>query len=104
MILLKDKTNVTAPNVNYPYGDIKDNTGIGDGTPVNRRVYADFHQFFSKLFNNSGLVANGLPDNEENGFQLFEALLRVETNQSKQNKTDIKQIEARLNGGDFNSF
>jgi len=104
MIKLENKSNVNAPNSTFPYGSIKDDTGVGDGTPVNVQVYGDFHQFFAKLFNSSGLVANGLIDSEANGFQLYEALLRVETNLSVINQTKINQILARLGGGGFNSF
>jgi len=74
MILLEDKNNVEAPSGAYPFGSIKDDTGINDGTPVDRTVYSDIHQFFSKLFDVSVYTSNGLPDNETNGFQLFNAL------------------------------
>lgn len=73
MILLKDKTNVIAPNSDYPFGDIKNNGGSNNGTPVDRDVYSYVHQFFEKMFAESAIVANGLPENETNGFQLFEA-------------------------------
>ncbi len=73
-IPLKDKENVLPPSPGYPFGDILDDTGANDGTPVNRSVYADFHQFFAKLAFESGIVLNGVPDNESNGFQYFEAL------------------------------
>jgi hypothetical protein len=75
MIPLSSKPNIITPNSTYPFGAIKDNPGDETGTPVNTKVYGDFHQFFEKLFNNSGLVANGLPDNANNGFQLFQALI-----------------------------
>lgn len=67
--------NVTPPGGDYPYGDIKNNTGSNNGTPVDRNVYGDIHQFFAKMFAESGLTANNQLDNEANGFQLFEALL-----------------------------
>lgn len=69
-----DKTNTDAPDGTYPYGKIRDNTGANDGTPVDVEVYGDFHQFFARLMAIAGLVANGIPDNLTNGFQLFEAL------------------------------
>jgi hypothetical protein len=77
MIRLVDKPNTTPPDDDYPFGNIKDNPGNRTGTPLNKLVHADFHQFFEKMFDQSGLVANGLPDNDYNGFQLFEALLAV---------------------------
>lgn len=76
-IPLHDKPNVTAPGGDYPYGDIKDNPGDGTGTPVNRLVTADFHQFFARMLAISGVAANGLPENNANGFQYFEAMLKV---------------------------
>jgi len=60
--------------VNYPDGRIKNNTGGSNGTPVNERVKGDTHQFFQKLMRLYGIVPNGLPDNEGNGFQLIDAL------------------------------
>lgn len=74
-IALSTKTNVEAPSVDYPYGSIKDNTGLNDGTPVNRAVYTDMHQFFQRLLDQAGITANGLPDNATNTYQLFLALI-----------------------------
>jgi len=73
-IKLSDKPNVTAPGGAYSYGDIKDNSGSNDGTPVNRLVYADFHQFFERLMALAGVTHNGLPENDTNTYQLMEAL------------------------------
>lgn len=73
-IELKNKTNVAAPNATYPYGDLIDDTGTANGTPVSRQVYADFHQFFARLLALSGIAPNNLPDNASNGFQYFDAL------------------------------
>jgi len=75
MIPLASKTNVTAPGGAFPYGNIKDNTGINDGTPVNKDVYADFHQFFARLAALSSITPNGLPEDVVNGFQYMEAFL-----------------------------
>ena len=69
-----------APNVDnsnpslYPNGRIQDNTGSGNGTPVNNFVYSDLHEMKDKLFRLYGIEFNGLPDNELNGFQTIEAL------------------------------
>jgi hypothetical protein len=61
-------------DANYPYGRIKDNTGVGDGTPVNEFVYGDIHQFFAKLITLAGIAPNDLPDNEINEYQTIQAL------------------------------
>jgi len=64
---------------NYLNGRIKDNTGSGDGTPVNERVYGDIHQLVAKLMNLAGLSFNLLPENEANGYQLIESLRSLAT-------------------------
>ena len=65
-----DKSDLT----NYPNGRIKDDGGSGDGTAVNEQTKGDIHEFFDKLLRLYGLEHNGLPDNEENGYQTIEAL------------------------------
>lgn len=69
--------------VKYPNARVKDNTGSGDGTPVNELVYGDLHEFFAKLMRLAGILYNGLPDNEANGYQLIDALA------SFANKNDV---------------
>jgi len=75
MILLANKQNVTAPAGDFPFGNVNDNTGSNNGTPVNRAVMSDYFQFFEKMFDSSTVVANGLLDDDNNGFQLFDALI-----------------------------
>lgn len=74
---LSTKTNVDAPDTDYPYGKIRDNSGTDDGTPVDVQVYGDFHQFFARMFAKSGLTYNGLPDNNYSGFQYFDAASKL---------------------------
>ncbi|MBB6236486.1 hypothetical protein HDC90_001098 [Pedobacter sp. AK013] len=62
---------------NYPNARIKDDTGTGDGTPVNRLVYSDLHEFFAKLMRLAAIAYNGLPDNESNGYQLVDAAIAL---------------------------
>ena len=73
MIKTVDKTNVVPAGGDYPFGDIKNDDGTFNGTPLNRELLADYVQFFEKLFSESGLTANDLPDNLTDGFQLYEA-------------------------------
>ena len=61
----------------YPNGRIKNNTGAGDGTPVNEEVYGDIHETKDKLMRLYGISHNGLPDNETNGYQLIDALVAL---------------------------
>lgn len=75
MRALRNKPQVQAPTLSYPYGRIKDDTGLEDGTPLSEDVYGDFHQFFAKLMDDAGIAANELPENEYDGFQLNSALI-----------------------------
>lgn len=77
MKLLQDKTNVIAPDGTYEYGSVKDNTGANDGTPADRDLFSDGMQFFERLIDQSGITANGLPDNTVNGYQLYEAFRKL---------------------------
>ena len=71
-----DFVRYTAPDGTYPYGNIKDNTaGMNDGTGVSVLTNGDIHQFFQRLLQTSGIAINNLPDNLDNGFQLFESYL-----------------------------
>jgi hypothetical protein len=72
---LVNKTRVTAPDADYPYGRIRDNSISAPGTPLNEEVYGDIHQFFEKMFADSGMTATELPYNDYNDFQLYEALI-----------------------------
>jgi hypothetical protein len=75
MIPLKSNQNVdNSDPANYPDGRIKDNTGTGNGTPVDRNVYGDLHSNISKLMRLYGILPSGLPDNETNGYQIITAL------------------------------
>lgn len=86
MIPLSSKVNVLAPNGTYPYGNIKDDTGLNDGTPVDVNTYADIHQLMSRIMDLGGLAGNGLPDNATNGYELATALLTLIENQVKNTK------------------
>lgn len=104
----KDLQNIdNSDPANYIEGRIKDNTGSGGGTPVNERVYGDQHQFFAKLMHLYNIVYNGLPDNEENGYQLIDALIALaskndfELNLSSQNgKLQVPVKIAPLKNGE----
>lgn len=75
-IKLSDKPNVIAPGGDYSYGDIRNRDGSTPGTPGSREVYADFHQFFERMVGeNDDVNFNGKPDNDANGYQLFQALI-----------------------------
>lgn len=72
---ITDFGNFTPVSSTYPYGQIKDDTGSNDGTPVNVLTNGDIQQFFQKMMAGSGITPNGNPDNADNGFQLWEANL-----------------------------
>lgn len=71
---ITDKPNTDAPSGSYPYGNIRDNDGTNNGTPVNKLVYADFHQFFARLMAVTSTAYNSLVENATNGFQYIAAL------------------------------
>lgn len=71
---LSTQENVDAPDGNFIYGRIRDYVLGTPGTPVNEALYGDIHQFFARLMQLSGVTPNNLPDNDYNGFQIFEAL------------------------------
>jgi hypothetical protein len=76
-IALASKVNVDNSDANFPYGKIKNDSGIGDGTPISEQVYQDMHQFFAKMLNLATITANGSHDNETNGYQYIDALLKL---------------------------
>lgn len=77
MIRLANKTNAGSPTSTWPFGKIVNDPGTNTGSPVDEQAYQDIHQFFEKLFDTSGLTANNLPDNFDNGFQLYQALQKI---------------------------
>lgn len=71
---LENLTNIVPPSTNYPYGNIRDNNGSGNGTPLDQISHADYHQTFRKWLEMAGITPNNLPDNVANGFQYVQAL------------------------------
>jgi hypothetical protein len=77
---LIDGTNVEGATSDYPKGRIKDETNpnvSGDGTVINEIIFGDVFQFFQKLIAEGAVTENNLPDNETNGYQLFQALTQA---------------------------
>ncbi len=77
MILLKNKQNTNGVSAQYPYGDMRDKTAGQNGTKADSLFMNDMVQFFEKMFAESGVTPNNLPDDATNGFQLYEAVKRV---------------------------
>lgn len=110
MIPLKNNPNVDNSDPgNYPDGRVKDNTGSGNGTPVNRNVYGDLHSNISKLMRLYGIVPTELPDNETSGFQIIDALIALASKNDyiyplTTNGTDTLSVDIKLalmNDGEF---
>lgn len=80
---ITDFTNHDAPDTDYPYGKIRDNNGTNNGTPVNEATYGDIHQLMARVMHYSRQTSNGLPDNDYNGFQLFDAFTKMFNKYSK---------------------
>jgi len=74
---LSSNENVILSDPNYPNGRIRNNTGTGNGTPVNEAVYGDIHTNKDKLMDLYGIAPNNLPDNDANGYQIIEALIAL---------------------------
>ncbi len=74
---IADIANVIAPDADYPSGRIKNATGpsIGDGTPVIEELHGDFIQAIWKAMRDNYFVANTLPDNVTNGFQIYQSMM-----------------------------
>jgi hypothetical protein len=71
---IQDLTNVTAPDADYPDGNVKN---APNGTPVNVESVSDMYQFFAKMMREADITPNGLADNETNGYEFYDALLKA---------------------------
>lgn len=69
-----DLINATAEDSDNLYGDITDDNGSGNGTPMNNASFHDMFVFYQRLMQKGGITPNGLPDNAYNGWQLYQAL------------------------------
>lgn len=74
MIKLINKTGTTTTDADYPLGKITNNPGDNSGNELDENFFNDYVQAFEKAFDVSGLVANGLPDNDVNDYQMFKAM------------------------------
>ena len=64
----------------FPDSTILNETDTIDGTPVVREIYGDLLTNWYAYLRDRGIIANGVEDNEINGYQLIEALkLNVNT-------------------------
>ena len=80
MKLLKNKVNSSADGT-YPLGKIRDDNGNGlSGSQVNAEFMNDYVQFMEKMFADSGLTANGNPDNQTNGYPFRNRLSKAMKN------------------------
>jgi hypothetical protein len=81
----------TVPNIDdsdpadYPNGQIRDNDGSDNGTPVARVTFSDMFETFAKLMRMAQIAYNGTFDNEASGYQYIQAL------QALAGKNDIVQ-------------
>ena len=71
---LAAQTNVDPISVDYPSGRMRNDSGVGDGTPVSEAINGDLIQFFQKAMRDAGITPNDLPDNTTNGWQLNDAV------------------------------
>ena len=80
----------------FPDSTILNETDTIDGTPVVREIYGDLLTNWYAYLRDRGIIANGLEDNEINGYQLIEALkLNVNT------LNDIRQTLSVIDSSTF---
>lgn len=81
--LITDITNSKSDQATvYPRGYVVDASGSEAGTTVGEQMVGDMLQFFSKLMADASpsISPNSLPDNETNGYQLFQAFINYVRN------------------------
>ena len=76
--ILANIPNTVAPGGDYPKGRIRNKSvaPAAVGTPVIEELYGDIIQFFKKMIGVAGITENNLPDNETNGYQYLQALVK----------------------------
>ena len=69
-------TNWQAPTTAFPDGNLRDDSFLNanDGTVINEVLHGDIMQFFLKLLRDAAITPNQLTDNENDGYQLMDAL------------------------------
>ena len=102
MIPLLEKPNVDGADSEYPFGSIRDKTMSQSGTPVNKEVYSDMHQFFMKMMFESGISPNNQFDNEYNGWQLWEAFIYACKNQRNYDRFYVKLTQSSTSAPSVN--
>ncbi len=74
---MRNKANVIntiPPTTDYPYGRIKDDTGVNDGTPIVEANNGDIQETVTGLMERAKFTPNNLPDNKTNGYQIMDAI------------------------------
>ncbi len=74
---MRNKANVIntiPPTTDYPFGRIKDDTGVNDGTPIVEANNGDIQETVTGLMQRAKFTPNNLPDNKTNGYQIMDAI------------------------------
>lgn len=66
--------NTIPPTTDYPFGRIKDDTGVNDGTPIVEENNGDIQETVTGLMQRAKITPNNLPDNVTNGYQIMDAI------------------------------
>lgn len=74
---LLGKVNVDAPGGDYPFGRVRNNDGSSNGTPVDEDLVGDVMQLCEKLMDAAGISPNNMPENDADGFQLYDAIVTI---------------------------
>lgn len=91
-----DDSNLTA----YPNGQVKDDSGTGDGFPLTRDTTSDHFETFDKAMRLADITFNGDFDNEVNGYQYLDAFIALAAKSdyilSLTTSTGILQLPTKL--------
>ena len=88
--------NTASPTSDFPSGRIKDDSGIGDGTPINVLTNGDIQEFFAKLLRQRGVTPSGLPDNEYSGNQTWNAFESIFSDQGRSDAKFLLSIKESI--------
>lgn len=77
MRALNQVPNIGAASGAFPDGVIVDEAGGVTGTALTEILYGDLIQLMHKIRRLAGVTPNNQPDNETNGYQLFDAMNRM---------------------------
>lgn len=109
---MRNKANVIntiPPTTDYPFGRIKDDTGVNDGTPIVEENNGDIQETVTGFMQRAKITPNNLPDNVTNGYQIMDAIREVGgkfdiIHNSEIDSNDFFTVDCRLDNVYLNEF